>query len=113
MVAVLALVLGPHLRTSRERLPNLACRLTPSLVCHAKQIRHMIGTATAVARGIIPLGLQRASLEVPSRISLPRAPPHSLLLAESIFFNFSGAFGSDIAGSGDLGNWCEERGCPA
>eukprot|EP00798_Chlamydomonas_sp_ICE-L_P022177 gene22177-29239_t len=44
-------------------------------------IRHMIGTAVASALGLISPELLKASLQAPARITLPRAPPHTLMLA--------------------------------
>ncbi|GIL48336.1 hypothetical protein Vafri_4612 [Volvox africanus] len=49
------------------------------------QIRHMIGGAVAVARGSIPLQLLRASLAGHARVTVPRAPPHTLILADCTF----------------------------
>ena len=49
------------------------------------QIRHMIGGAIAVARGILPLPLLAAALAKGARISTPRAPPHTLILADCSF----------------------------
>ena len=55
------------------------------------QIRYMIATAVAVARGYISLRILTASMTAPMRINLPLAPPHTLLLADSTF----GAFPKD------------------
>lgn len=52
------------------------------------QIRHMVGAATAVALGIIPLELIEASLAAPARINLPLAPACSLILAGAEFSPF-------------------------
>ncbi len=52
------------------------------------QIRHMIGGAAAVARGIMPAELLPASLTAPVRVTIPRAPPHSLLLGDAFFSDF-------------------------
>jgi tRNA pseudouridine38-40 synthase len=52
------------------------------------QIRHMVGAATAVALGIIPLELLEASLSAPARINLPLAPACSLILAGAEFSPF-------------------------
>ncbi len=49
------------------------------------QIRHMIGAAAAVARGVLPLELLLASLARAARVSTPRAPPHTLVLSGSTF----------------------------
>lgn len=51
-------------------------------------IRHMIGGAAAVARGIMPAELLPASLTAPVRVTIPRAPPHSLLLGDAFFSDF-------------------------
>lgn len=40
------------------------------------QIRHMVGAAVAVARGVLPLAFVEACLRAPSRAALPLAPPH-------------------------------------
>lgn len=52
------------------------------------QIRHMVGAATAVALGIIPLELVQASLAAPARVNLPLAPACSLVLAGAEFSPF-------------------------
>ncbi len=52
------------------------------------QIRNMAGAAVAVARGILPPDLHEASLTAPVRMSLPCAPPHTLLLADCTFRPF-------------------------
>ncbi len=52
------------------------------------QIRHMVGAAVAVARGILPADLHAASLTAPIRVTLPIAPPHTLLLAGVTFSPF-------------------------
>lgn len=52
------------------------------------QIRYMIATAVAVARGYISLRVLTASMAAPIRINLPLAPPHTLLLADSTFGPF-------------------------
>lgn len=49
------------------------------------QIRHMIGAATAVARGMLPLALLTAALAKGARVSTPRAPPHTLILSDCTF----------------------------
>jgi hypothetical protein len=51
-------------------------------------IRHMIGGAIATALGLMTLDFLRASLSLPARLSVPRAPPHSLLLLDCSFFDF-------------------------
>lgn len=38
------------------------------------QIRHMVGAAIAVARGILPLDFVEASLQKPARSYMPLAP---------------------------------------
>lgn len=52
------------------------------------QIRHMIGGALSVARGMLPLELLAASLCAHSRVTVPRAPPHTLILADCTFPQF-------------------------
>ncbi|KAL6749842.1 hypothetical protein V8C86DRAFT_2832298 [Haematococcus lacustris] len=51
-------------------------------------IRHMIGAAVAVALNLIPQEVLVASLTAPARVSLPRAPPHTLLLSDCDFSEF-------------------------
>lgn len=51
-------------------------------------IRHMIGGAIAVAAGVMPLDLLRAALSLPTRVAVPRAPPHSLFLSDVHFHEF-------------------------
>eukprot|EP00200_Dunaliella_tertiolecta_P018396 CAMPEP_0202397978 /NCGR_PEP_ID=MMETSP1128-20130828/975_1 /ASSEMBLY_ACC=CAM_ASM_000463 /TAXON_ID=3047 /ORGANISM="Dunaliella tertiolecta, Strain CCMP1320" /LENGTH=659 /DNA_ID=CAMNT_0049001017 /DNA_START=2910 /DNA_END=4889 /DNA_ORIENTATION=+ len=60
-------------------------------------IRHMIGAAVAVTRGLMPFDLLKASLHAPTRTSVPKAPPHTLILTASKFFEFSPRAGSEIA----------------
>ncbi|KAF5832298.1 hypothetical protein DUNSADRAFT_11835 [Dunaliella salina] len=57
-------------------------------------IRHMIGAAVAVARGLIPREFLEAALSAPSRITLPLAPPHTLLLSDCEFMDFPVQYGS-------------------
>eukprot|EP00803_Ostreobium_quekettii_P001731 evm.model.scf_924.4 EVM.evm.TU.scf_924.4 scf_924:29233-33614(+) len=52
------------------------------------QIRYMIATAVSVARGYISLRVLKASMMAPVRITLPLAPPHTLMLFESTFGDF-------------------------
>ncbi|KAK9808215.1 hypothetical protein WJX73_009839 [Symbiochloris irregularis] len=52
------------------------------------QIRHMVGAAVAVARGIIPLAFVRASLSAPARANFPLAPSEVLVLAGCSFHPF-------------------------
>jgi tRNA pseudouridine38-40 synthase len=52
------------------------------------QIRHMIGAAVAVARRIFPPEFLEVALSAPARAPMPRAPPHTLLLADSFFSPF-------------------------
>ncbi len=49
------------------------------------QIRHMVGTAVAVARGHLPLELLDASMAVRARMNLPLAPPSTLMLMAALF----------------------------
>ena len=49
------------------------------------QIRHMIGAALAVARGVLPVGAVAAALTPPARVGLPLAPPHALVLTGATF----------------------------
>ncbi|KAF8062046.1 TMN7 [Scenedesmus sp. PABB004] len=59
------------------------------------QIRHMVAVAAAVVRGIMPRELLEVSLSAPGRVSLPRAPPHTLLLSGSVFSPFPTGWGND------------------
>lgn len=45
------------------------------------QIRNMVGAAVAVAHGRMSLDLLQVALSAPGRVTVPRAPPHTLLLA--------------------------------
>ncbi|GFR46264.1 hypothetical protein Agub_g7817 [Astrephomene gubernaculifera] len=69
------------------------------------QIRHMIGGGLAAARGMVPLQLLRASLAAPARVTVPRAPPHTLILADCSFPPFRKA-GADEA---RVARWSGER----
>lgn len=59
------------------------------------QIRHMVGAAVAVVRGVMPRELVELSLSAPGRVTLPRAPPHTLLLSGSQFSPFPTGWGLD------------------
>ncbi|EIE24783.1 pseudouridine synthase [Coccomyxa subellipsoidea C-169] len=52
------------------------------------QIRHMIGAAVAVARGTIPLDYVEGCLRSPSRAIMPLAPPHVLVLSETVMMQW-------------------------
>ncbi|BDA49208.1 probable tRNA pseudouridine synthase 1 at N-terminal half [Coccomyxa sp. Obi] len=52
------------------------------------QIRHMVGAAVAVARGAVPLAWVEACLHSPSRAIMPLAPPHVLVLSETIMMRW-------------------------
>ncbi|KAG2491256.1 hypothetical protein HYH03_010463 [Edaphochlamys debaryana] len=69
-------------------------------------IRHMIGSAVAVALGLIPKEVLQASLYAPARATLPRAPPHTLLLADCTFGRFPHQHGP---GDNDLRRLTGER----
>ena len=43
----------------------------------------MVGAAVAVARGAIPLELLVVALSAPARMTVPKAPPHTLILADN------------------------------
>mgnify|MGYP001810917639 CR=1 FL=1 len=43
--------------------------------------RNMIGAAVAVSQGRMSLELLTAALSAPGRVTVPRAPPHTLLLS--------------------------------
>eukprot|EP00775_Hariotina_reticulata_P003564 gene3564-3832_t len=70
------------------------------------QIRHMVGCAVAIVRGIMPKGLLDVSLSAPGRVTLPRAPPHSLLLSSSLFNPFPAGWGLD---SPIVAQWTGDR----
>lgn len=61
------------------------------------QIRNMAGAAVAVARGLMSLELLSVALAAPGRVTVPRAPPHTLLLAGSDFGAFARAYGDQPA----------------
>ncbi|GIL77371.1 hypothetical protein Vretifemale_6833, partial [Volvox reticuliferus] len=69
-------------------------------------IRHMIGGAVAVALGLMTKDMLMGSLQPPARVTLPRAPPHTLLLADCTFGRFPHQFG---VGDNDLRNVTGER----
>lgn len=50
--------------------------------------RHMVGGAVAVALGLAPLQLIKASLAVPARTALPLVPGNPLMLAANEFHPF-------------------------
>lgn len=56
------------------------------------QIRHMVGAAVGVALQKIPLELLQASLAAPARMSMPLAPPCSLVLTDAEFSPFRGSW---------------------
>lgn len=58
-------------------------------------IRHMIGSAVAVTLGIMPLEAVEASLSPPSKIVLPLAPSHTLLLSDTEFRSFPLSYGAE------------------
>lgn len=61
------------------------------------QIRHMVGAATAVALGKIPLELVEASIATPMRVNLPLAPACSLVLAGAEFSPFRTSWDGKMA----------------
>ncbi|KAF6263018.1 hypothetical protein COO60DRAFT_1492560, partial [Scenedesmus sp. NREL 46B-D3] len=70
------------------------------------QIRHMVGAAVAVVRGIMPRELVELSLSAPGRVTMPRAPPHTLLLSGSQFSPFPTGWGLDTP---LVAQWTGER----
>ena len=71
-----------------------------------RQLRHMIGAAVAVARGSLPsAAVVAAALRVPARLSLPLAPPHTLVLTGARF----GAYPAKALAPGDAAPWLGER----
>uniref|UniRef100_A0A383VE63 Pseudouridine synthase I TruA alpha/beta domain-containing protein n=1 Tax=Tetradesmus obliquus TaxID=3088 RepID=A0A383VE63_TETOB len=70
------------------------------------QIRHMVGAAVAVVRGVMPRELIELSLSAPGRVTLPRAPPHTLLLSGSQFSPFPTGWGHDTP---LVARWTGER----
>ncbi|PNW84649.1 hypothetical protein CHLRE_03g152950v5 [Chlamydomonas reinhardtii] len=69
-------------------------------------IRHMIGAAVAVTLGLISKEVLLGSLTPPARVTLPRAPPHTLLLSDCSFGRFPAQQGP---GDNDLRNITGER----
>ncbi|GLI59405.1 hypothetical protein VaNZ11_001288 [Volvox africanus] len=69
-------------------------------------IRHMIGGAVAVALGLMSKDMLMGSMQPPARVTVPRAPPHTLLLADCAFGLFPQQFG---VGDNDLRNVTGER----
>lgn len=66
----------------------------------------MIGAAVAVARGSLPsAAVIAAALRVPARLSLPLAPPHTLVLTGARF----GAYPSKALAPGDVAPWVGDR----
>ncbi|PRW32888.1 tRNA pseudouridine synthase [Chlorella sorokiniana] len=61
------------------------------------QIRHMVGTAVAVARGHLPLELLDASMATPARMNLPLAPPSTLMLMAALFSPFKRSYTGEVA----------------
>lgn len=59
------------------------------------QIRNMVGAAVAVARGIVRPELLPVALSAPGRVTVPKAPPHTLLLSGNEFSPFAKAYGED------------------
>ncbi|CAG9460537.1 unnamed protein product [Pedinophyceae sp. YPF-701] len=53
------------------------------------QIRHMVGTALAVARGVIRPEVLELALQEPARVTTPRAPPLTLVLTDARFKRFA------------------------
>ena len=79
-------------------IPCLRLQVTgQSFLLH--HIRHMIGSAIAVTLGALSMEAVEASFAPPSRISLPLAPSHTLLLSDCDFRDFPVSFGSE---TGDL-----------
>lgn len=71
-----------------------------------RQLRHMIGAAVAVARGSLPsAAVVAAALRVPARLSLPLAPPHTLVLTGARF----GAYPAKALATGDVAPWAGDR----
>ncbi|KAG2440173.1 hypothetical protein HXX76_004286 [Chlamydomonas incerta] len=69
-------------------------------------IRHMIGAAVAVTLGLMSKELLLGSMTPPARVTLPRAPPHTLLLSDCSFGRFPSQQGP---GDNDLCNVTGER----
>ena len=71
-----------------------------------KQIRHQVGGAVGVARGVLPPAYLAASLRPGARTTLPLAPPHTLLLHSAAF----GAFpASATSADGGPPPWVGDR----
>ena len=58
-------------------------------------IRHMIGSACAVTLGVMPPEAIEASLSPASKIILPLAPSHTLLLSDTTFRTFPVSYGAE------------------
>lgn len=79
-----------HAKPHQARLLMLTVLLQPGSLLAvppipSPQIRHMVGTAVAVARGHLPLELLDASMATPARMNLPLAPPATLMLMAALF----------------------------
>jgi tRNA pseudouridine38-40 synthase len=84
------------------------------------QIRNMVGSAVACARGQLPPSLLEASLSARVRAAMVKAPPHTLVLADTTFSPFATAYGtttttaegagsSQQEGAGGVARWSGER----
>jgi tRNA pseudouridine38-40 synthase len=63
------------------------------------QIRNMVGSAAACARGLLPEPLLAASLSARVRAAMVKAPPHTLVLADTTFSPFATGYGSSSSSS--------------
>lgn len=70
------------------------------------QIRHMVGCAVAVALGVIPLELVEPSLSTPLRMSMPLAPPSTLVLTDTEFSPFRTSWNGQKA---DVCQWTGDK----
>jgi tRNA pseudouridine38-40 synthase len=68
------------------------------------QIRNMVGSAVACARGQLPRALLDASLSSRVRAALVKAPPHTLVLADTAFSPFATAYGTASASASAAGD---------
>lgn len=93
-----------HLRTIvKDGIPCIRLSVRgDSFMLH--QIRHMVGTAVAVALDLIPFDVIPASMAKAARINLPLAPPSTLVLSDAEFSKFrsswDGKTSKTVASSG-------------
>ncbi len=87
--------------------PALALPLPPGLPLGASLLTcttfpDLPARQVAVTLGILPQELLDASLQTPSRVTLPRAPPHTLLLSDCQFHCFPAVTGGIVCVGGGM-----------